>query len=148
MTIIVRHAEVSDAEAIQRIHAQPKVVWGTLQLPFPSVELWRNRIASPPEGSHNLVACVDTEVVGQLGLWIYPGLPRRRHVGGLGMAVHDEWQQKGIGTALMEAAISLADRWLNLIRLELDVYVDNETAVKLYEKVWICHRRHIAQLRL
>lgn len=50
------------------------------------------------------------------------------------MAVHDEWQQKGIGTALMEAAISLADRWLNLIRLELDVYVDNETAVKLYKK--------------
>jgi putative acetyltransferase len=34
----------------------------------------------------------------------------------------------------MQAAIDLADNWLNLTRLELEVYSDNETAVHLYER--------------
>jgi len=38
MGITIRHAEPGDYEAVQRILAGPKVVWGTLQLPFPSVE--------------------------------------------------------------------------------------------------------------
>ncbi len=50
------------------------------------------------------------------------------------MAVHDKCQGQGIGTALMEAAIELADKWLNLVRLELTVYTDNEPAIKLYQK--------------
>ena len=50
------------------------------------------------------------------------------------MAVHDAWQGRGIGTALLRAAIDLADRWLNLRRLELTVDTDNSTAVRLYEK--------------
>ncbi len=50
------------------------------------------------------------------------------------MMVRDDWQGKGVGTALMQAAIDLADKWLNLTRLELDVYTDNEPAIKLYTK--------------
>jgi putative acetyltransferase len=34
----------------------------------------------------------------------------------------------------MRAAIELADRWLNLSRLELTVYADNEPAIKLYRR--------------
>ena len=30
--------------------------------------------------------------------------------------------------------IILADKWLNLVRLDLDVYTDNEAAIKLYRK--------------
>ena len=66
------------------------------------------------------------------------GLHRRRdrlvHVAGLGVAVHDVYQDQGVGTALMEAAIDLADNWLNLKRLELDVCTDNERAIHLYKK--------------
>jgi putative acetyltransferase len=50
------------------------------------------------------------------------------------MAVRDDWQGKGAGTALMQAAVDLADKWLNLTRLELDVYTDNEPAIRLYKK--------------
>jgi putative acetyltransferase len=50
------------------------------------------------------------------------------------MAVRDDWQGQGVGMALMRAAVDLADKWLNLTRLELDVYVDNEPAIRLYEK--------------
>lgn len=112
----------------------PKAVWGTLQIPYQSAESWRKRLAEPPDGLYNLVACVDEEIVGQLGLQTFPKSHRRRHIGQIGMAVRDDWQGRGVGTALMQAAIELADKWLNLIRLELEVYVDNEPALRLYKK--------------
>ena len=34
----------------------------------------------------------------------------------------------------MRAAIDLADKWLNLTRLELTVFTDNEPAIALYRK--------------
>jgi putative acetyltransferase len=69
-----------------------------------------------------------------LDVHTFPLRPRRRHVGQIGMAVRDDWQGKGVGTALLEAALDVADNWLNLRRLELEVYVDNEPAVRLYKK--------------
>jgi L-phenylalanine/L-methionine N-acetyltransferase len=134
MTVTIRGREPSDYEAMQRILASPRAVWGTLQLPFPSVEQWRKRLAEPPEGLFSLVACVEQEVVGQVDLHTFPHKPRRRHVGQIGMAVRDDRQGQGIGTALLKAAIDLADKWLNLTRLELEVFVDNAPAVRLYEK--------------
>ena len=134
MAIIVRRAEPGDYEGVQKIFAGPKAVWGTMQLPFPSIENWRKRLSEPPEGSFSLLACEENEIVGQLGLHTFPNHPRRRHVGQIGMAVRDDWQGKGVGTALMQAATDLADKWLNLSRLELEVYTDNESAVRLYKK--------------
>ncbi len=132
--ISIRRAEPGDYEAYQRIMSCPRVIWGTLQVPYPSVEMWRKRLAEPPEGFYLLVACVEGEVVGALGLETYPTRPRRRHVGSVGMMVRDDWQGKGVGTALMQAGVDYADKWLNLSRLELEVYVDNEPALRLYKK--------------
>jgi putative acetyltransferase len=134
MTILVRRAEPSDYEAVRQVYGGPRAVWGTLQLPFPSAEVWRKRLAEPPEGMYSLVACVEGEVVGHLGLHTFPNHPRRRHAGQVGMAVRDDWQGKGVGSALMRAAVDLADKWLNLSRLELEVYTDNEPAIRLYKK--------------
>jgi putative acetyltransferase len=134
MTISIRRAEPSDYPAYQQIFVGPRVIWGTLQLPFPTAERWRKVLAEPAEGSFDLVACVDGEVVGQIYLGTHPNRPRRRHAGQIGMAVRDDWQGKGVGAALMQAAVDLADRWLNLSRLELEVYTDNEPAVRLYKK--------------
>jgi putative acetyltransferase len=132
--IQIRRSEPDDYRAIHDIHAQPNAIWGTLQVPFPSVETWRKRLAEQPENLFGLVACIDSEIVGNLGLFVRDRSPRRRHVGDLGMAVHDAWQGRGIGGALMQAAIDLADRWLNLCRLELTVYTDNARAIALYKK--------------
>jgi putative acetyltransferase len=134
MTISIRRAEPSDYVAFHQILGGPKAVWGTLQLPFQSIERWRKLLAEPAEGAFDLVACVESEVVGQLFLVTFPNKPRRRHTGQIGMAVRDDWQGKGVGSALMQAAVDLADRWLNLDRLELEVYIDNEPAVRLYRK--------------
>ena len=132
--IVVRRAELGDAEAIQSTFAAPRAMAGTLQLPFPSAETWRKRIADNPPEDYLLVAEVRGEVVGNLGLHTVSRSPRRRHVGGIGMSVRDDWQRRGIGTALMVAAIDIADNWLNCRRLELTVYTDNAAALALYRK--------------
>lgn len=134
MDITIRRAEPDDADAITAIHAGPIAMRNTLQLPYPTTELWRKRLADPLDGHYHLVACVDGEVVGNIGLGTKPNSPRRRHVGSIGMSVRDDWQGKGLGTALMKAAVDLADNWLNLTRLELDVFTDNEPAIGLYKK--------------
>jgi len=134
MEISIRHAEPSDYEAVQRIFAGPRAIRGTLQLPFPSLEQSRKRLAEPREGVTRLVAAVDDEIVGILGLHTYPKTPRRRHAGYIGMSVRDDWHGRGVGTALMEAAVDLAENWLNLERIELTVFTDNAPAIGLYEK--------------
>ena len=132
--VIVRRTEPDDYEALHRIFSGPRAVAGTLQMPFPSAEMWRKRLAEPPEGLISLMACVDEEPIGNLDLHASPTRWRMRHVGSIGMAVRDDWQGCGIGSALMEAALDLADNWLNLTRIELTVYTDNAPAVALYEK--------------
>jgi putative acetyltransferase len=133
MEITIRHAEPGDYEALHRVHTAPRVAEGTLQLPFQSVEAWRTRLATPREGFYHLVACVADEVIGTLGLET-TSRPRRRYVGQLGMGVRDDWQGKGVGSALMRAALDLADNWLELARLELHVYTDNAAGIALYRK--------------
>jgi L-phenylalanine/L-methionine N-acetyltransferase len=133
MEIAVRHAEPDDYAALHRVFTSPRVVEGTLQLPYQSAETRRKRLVEPAEGQYSLVAVVDGEVVGQLGLYATTR-PRRRHVGELGMGVRDDWQGRGVGSALMKAALDLADNWLNLTRVELTVYTDNAAAIALYTK--------------
>lgn len=130
----IRHAEPADFSAIHEIFSRPKVFASTLQLPYQSREQLRQRLAEPDEGTYKLVAVVGDHVVGMLGLHTFPNRPRRRHVGVIGMGVHDEWHGKGIGAALMRAGLDLADNWLNLMRVELEVYTDNEPAIRLYER--------------
>jgi len=131
--IDIRAAEPADYEALARLHADRNAHSQTLQLPFPSLELWRKRLAQDDDAHHHLIASVAGEIVGNLGLTRYTR-PRRTHAGEIGMAVRDAWQGKGVGTALMRAALDLADNWLGLRRLELRVYADNARAIALYRK--------------
>ena len=146
MEITVRHAEPSDAAALHRIMSGPRAAAGTLQLPLQPAEAWRKRLAEPPAGQFTLVACVGGEVVGNLGLETFPNRPRIRHTGTIGMAVRDDWQGWGVGTALLGAALDLADNWLNLSRIGLTVYTDNAAGIALYEKFGFeiegTHRRY------
>ena len=88
----------------------------------------------PQDGFYLLVVCAEGEVIACLGIQTHPDRPRRRHAADLGMAVRDDFQGKGVGTALVKAAVDFADNWLNLQRLELSVYVDNESAIRLYKR--------------
>jgi len=118
---------------VRVIYAGPEAIAGTLQVPFPSLETWRKRLSEPEPDARTLVAVADGTAVGHLGL--HPAYrPRRSHAASLGMAVHDAWTGRGIGSALLQQAVLLADDWLNLSRLELVVFVDNKPAIHLYQK--------------
>ena len=131
-TIHVRVREPEDGAALTEILNCPQVFAGTLQLPYRSVASRRERMVEEAN-AHYLVAEINGRVVGSLGLHTETS-PRRRHVGSIGMTVHDNFQGQGVGTALMTAMTDLADNWLGLRRIELHVYTNNEPAVHLYDK--------------
>jgi putative acetyltransferase len=132
-TILIRAQEPGDAQALTEVMNCPGVVAGTLRLPFGSLAQQMERMGQRRDNHHGLVAEIDGRVVGSLGLVIETA-PRRRHCGSIGMGVHDDFQGQGVGTALLAAAIDLADNWLGLRRLELHVYTDNAAGIRLYEK--------------
>lgn len=131
--IEVRPAEPSDVEALTRLFTHRNAYAQTLQLPLQSTEVWRKRLATNDDTQITLVATVAGELVGNLGLTRITR-PRRAHVGEIGMGVRDDWQGKGVGSALLQSAIDLADNWLGIRRLELHVHADNERAIALYRK--------------
>jgi L-phenylalanine/L-methionine N-acetyltransferase len=130
--LIIRAQEPSDWAEMAVLLELPKVRWGTLRLPFTSKEQWRKRMENPSEDRTSIVAVLDGSIVGAASVWQNSG--RRRHVGGVGMSVHDDFHRRGVGSALLAALIDAADNWLDLKRLELTVYVDNGPAIGLYRK--------------
>lgn len=134
--ITLRRATPADAEAYVRIMSDPAVLGNLLQLPYPSVEMWQKRIAdndAPGRTDIALVAERQGEVVGSAGL--HPALAlRRRHVAMLGISVAAPHQGSGVGAALMRGLLDYADRWGQILRIELTVFADNERAIRLYER--------------
>ncbi|EAQ63973.1 acetyltransferase [Marinomonas sp. MED121] len=133
MDVKIRRAEPSDARAIKEIYECENAYKETLQLPHPSLALWEKRTSNLPDNVYVYVALLDGVIVGALGFEVCTN-PRRRHVGSFGMGVKDNVQGKGVGSALLAAIIDLSDKWLNLRRLELTVFVDNERGINLYQK--------------
>ena len=130
--LIIRAATLADAEALTAINGLPGVRHGTLALPFPTVEATRKRHESFPKTDMHIVAERAGAVIGSATLNRYPG--RRAHCATIGVIVHDDHQGQGVGTALFAALIDTADRWLGLLRLELEVNCDNAAGLALYRR--------------
>jgi len=130
--VTIRPLKGEDWQDCYEIWRAPRVLWGTLQIPSTSEDEVRERVTKPPPNMHRLEAVVEGRVVGTVGLSVGQG--RRSHVAEVAVSVHDDYQGRGVGTASMEAVLDLADNWLNLRRLELEVTVDNEVALSLYRR--------------
>jgi putative acetyltransferase len=124
--------EPADLPDITEAWNQPRAYAGTLQLPFTSLEARQRRHAAANANATRLVAVIDGKAIGMIFLAREEN--RRSHVGSIGMAVHDAYAGRGVGTALMQAVVDLAERWWNVRRLELSVYADNDRAISLYER--------------
>lgn len=131
--ILIRHSTRDDRDAIIAIYAEASAYGNTLQLPYPGQALWEKRLTERPDHVRSLVAEHNGEVVGQLSL-VAMEHPRRKHVATIGLAVKGSAQGQGVGSALMAAALDIADNWLDTRRVELEVYADNESAIGLYKK--------------
>ena len=131
--IIIRPLRLTDALDIHELMHMPNVLWGTSLLPSTTTDTWHKIIESwvLDERMHVFVAEIQGKVAGIINLHV--GTGRESHVGDIAMAVHDKHQGQGIGKMLMLTVLDLADNWLNLVRLEMDVYTDNERAMRLYK---------------
>ncbi|MCO5730286.1 GNAT family N-acetyltransferase [Rhizobium sp. SSA_523] len=130
--LTIRARQPSDAEAIAALHNLPGYRFGTLRTPYHSAEEIRKAIENQPATVTALVAILEDRLVGDIGLTRHGS--RRAHSGSFGMGVHDAFRGRGIGSALLGEIVAIADRWYNLKRLEMTVYVDNPAAIALYRK--------------
>jgi RimJ/RimL family protein N-acetyltransferase len=89
-----------------------------------------------------LVAVAGAELIGSLVVE-----PSRHGFGEIGMAVAREWRGRGVGSALLAAAIEWAhDRGLH--KLSLGVFAHNTAAIELYRKFgFVEEGRRIKQYR-
>lgn len=137
MDFYIRPIDIKDAKGIHELRRMEGVFENILGIPSEQLKKSENFIANIDNNQHNFVAVAkldngEEKVVGSAALTVFQN--RRRHSGALGIMVHKDYQNKGIGSALMKAIVDMADKWLMLVRLELTVFEDNERAIHLYEK--------------
>ena len=130
--LVIRAREPTDWQEFAALMQLPRVRWGTLRLPFVSGEAVRKFLENPGDGRTGIVALLDGRIVGSGDVTRDRG--RRDHVGHIGISVHDDFHGRGVGSGLMAALVDTADNWLGLRRLELEVFVDNATAIRLYKR--------------
>lgn len=133
MQITIRHCEKADIESVKALYEQPSCFAATTELPFSSVSKWVKQFEQRPENFYSLVAEFEGEIIGEIAMQVYSS-PRRQHAATMGMAISESFQGQGIGSKLLNAIIELANNWLALTRIELEVYTDNEAAIQLYQK--------------
>ncbi|MDF2890098.1 MAG: GCN5-related N-acetyltransferase [Clostridia bacterium] len=132
----VRPVKVEDAVFINEMRRMDGVRENILGICSERATRSEDFIRGLSENDHVFVAEVEEnglrKVVGMISMTVNRNM-RVRHSAGIGIMVHAGYQGKGIGTALFNQVIDLADNWLMLARLELSVFVDNDRAVKLYQ---------------
>lgn len=85
----------------------------------------------PGSGNGFLVARVEGRVVGFVGIHRLGG--NMSHVGEVGIMVHPEHHNKGIGTALLKACVCIARKG-GFERLEADTLAHNKGMMRIAEK--------------
>ena len=135
--MIVRRAEPSDAQGLKAlgdaVGAEPE---GWLV----TTNGWRNatderrylRAIRRYPNAAVFVAEDDGLIVGRLSV-ARDQHPASRHVADLGLMVAASHRRRGIGTALLAAAVGWGHE-VGVRKLELHVFPWNEPAIKLYEK--------------
>lgn len=133
LPISIRHFEPADLPQIHALYAERHAFADTLQQPFQSIAHWERKLDCSRDGYVCLVAVRGDEIVGQLGLEVFRPA-RRRHAATIGIGVKATARKSGVGSALLTAAIDMCENWMNVSRIEIEVYTDNRAAIGLYEK--------------
>lgn len=130
--LCIRARTPADAPGITALHNMAGYRYGTLRWPHHNPDDIRKGIETQPATGFALIAILDGKIVGDIGLTRHTN--RRAHAGSIGMGVHDAYKGRGIGNAMIGEILAIADRWLDLKRIELTVFTDNEPALSLYRK--------------
>lgn len=145
MEAVIREADPSDAEGViaylKELSEEPNV--GILFWPGefdPPVEDERRFIQSHKDSDSSILLVV--EAGGRIvGVANCTSGERKavRHNAVIGITLHRDWRDKGLGTQMMHRLIQFARDTGTLTRIELEVFACNARAIHLYEKLGFEH---------
>ena len=139
MDFYIRPVNAGDGAGMNVIRRMNGVIENILSLPSERITRNESYIASMGENKHSFVAVTKdsdgSETIIGCAVLSVSSIARRRHSAGFGIMVHTDYQGMGVGTRLLEALLDIADNWLMLVRVELEVSADNERAIALYKKL-------------
>lgn len=128
--ILIRGLRKKDSIDLANIMSMAGVIYGLSSVPYTNEIVVDDLMVDRKK--HWLIAEHKGSVIGFLHLtW---GSGRWRRVAGLVMAVHDDFTGHGLGFSLVMRALSVGFLYLDLERIELVVYQDNDKAIKIYKK--------------
>ncbi|EHK2337640.1 GNAT family N-acetyltransferase [Clostridium perfringens] len=132
MSLRIRDIKIEDYKEISKIRKMPGVMENIISNKDEEEELIKEKIINRGKNQYWYVAEENGKVIG-LGILMNHGNLRKKHVGVITLMVNSDYQNKGIGSLLMDKLINLSES-LNIIRLELCVFRDNYKAINLYKK--------------
>ncbi|EHK2387980.1 GNAT family N-acetyltransferase [Clostridium perfringens] len=132
MSLRIRDIKIEDYKEISKIRKMPGVMENILSNKDEEEEFIKEKIINRGKNQYWYVAEENGKVIG-LGILMNHGNLRKKHVGVITLMVNSDYQNKGVGSLLMDKLINLSES-LNIIRLELCVFRDNYKAINLYKK--------------
>ena len=137
MTLHLRAPCEEDIPALVELVNCPGVRRGTTRLPLTNAEWVKARVPNKDPNITSVVALVDGQARGWSAL--VRGKDRCAHTAEIGVTVHDGFVRQGMGRAMMEALLDVADNWLGLRRVYLHANADNAPAIALYHAMGFEH---------
>jgi len=139
LDFVVRAADPGDAEALTRlaeaVSGEPEAWLISADGEWRSVgdeRRYLKALRRYPHAAVFVAESADGALVGRLSVARDPH-PASAHVADLGLMVAKEARRRGVGRALLEAAVEWA-RASGIRKLELHVFPWNEPAIALYEQ--------------
>jgi ribosomal-protein-alanine N-acetyltransferase len=135
---LVREAAPADAGALvelgRAVSAEPEA-WLISETSWRTVAEERRYLRAVRRYAYAAVLVAETPegIVGRLSI-ARDTHPASEHVADLGLIVASGYRRRGIGRALLDAAVDWA-RAAGIRKLELHVFPHNEPAINLYEKL-------------
>jgi len=146
MNVIIRKAGLRDATSI--VKAEQEIAQESGFFCSQPFELSEQNVKNTIEASNGIyfVAECNGCITGHAFLEILP-LQSLKHIAQLNIAVHKGFQNRGIGTQLMERIIAWAKDSESIEKIELNVRASNAQAIGLYKKMGFleegCLKRHV-----
>ena len=106
----------------------------------PSVKNWEKFIEKHTSSNDTLFLVIEhnNEIIGALNFSNYTKL-QCSHAGSFTVTVTNPWRSKGLGTSLIKSLIEWVNKHEFLFRIELEVFSNNQQAIRLYERLGFSH---------
>ncbi|ODN43491.1 GNAT family N-acetyltransferase [Piscirickettsia litoralis] len=125
-----------DLNHLQKVLSQPSNYQQTFQLPAPSSIKLKQQVSAFLARENHFIFMLEhidhKKVIGRANLYCLE--PPRHHSARFGFNIDEDYQNIGAGNALLEELINFSQNKLNLKKLVLTVYTDNNKAINLYKK--------------